>query len=108
MISDTTLYGKHHTQNYVILMNNCIHLHKYHYYTRVTRSLFVYVGKSVILRHVRNGTELAPIDQNLYYDFDYQVTNHITPRVVQPVSTYHTVFIYLKLLLIINGFSLIK
>ena len=44
-------------------------------------------GESVILRHVRNGIELVPIDQNLYYDFNYQVTNHITPRVALPVST---------------------
>ena len=46
-----------------------------------------YVGEAIILRHVRNGVELRPIDQNLYYDFDYQLTNHITPRVVMPVST---------------------
>ena len=52
----------------------CIHVH-------------TYTGESVTLRHVRNGVELSPIDQNLYYDFNYQVTNHITPRVVQPVST---------------------
>ena len=45
-----------------------------------------YIGEAVILRHVRNGVELAPIDQNLHYDFDYQLTNHITPRVVMPVS----------------------
>ena len=44
------------------------------------------VGEAVILRHVRNGVELPPIDQNLFYDFDYQLTNHITPRVVLPVS----------------------
>ena len=44
------------------------------------------VGEAIIVRHVRNGVELPPIDQNLYYDFDYQLTNHITPRVVQPVS----------------------
>ena len=29
---------------------------------------------------------MAPIDQNLFYDFDYQITNHITPRIVMPVS----------------------
>ena len=49
--------------------------------------LYMCAGESVILRHVRNGIELVPIDQNLYYDFNYQVTNHITPRVVLPVST---------------------
>ena len=49
--------------------------------------LYMCTGELVILRHVRNGTELAPIDQNLYYDFNYQVTNHITPRIVLPVST---------------------
>ena len=53
---------------------------------------FMCIGESVILRHVRNGVELAPIDQNLYYDFDYQLTNHITPRVVQPVSIIQYVY----------------
>ena len=48
---------------------------------------FICIGEALILRHVRNGVELRPIDQNLYYDFDYQLTNHITPRVVMPVST---------------------
>jgi len=46
----------------------------------------VLLGQSLILRQVRNGVELPPVDQNLFYDFDYQVTNHITPRVVLPVS----------------------
>ena len=50
------------------------------------------VGEAIIVRHVRNGVELPPIDQNLYYDFDYQLTNHITPRIIKPVSvsTNHT------------------
>ena len=47
----------------------------------------LYTGEGLILRHVRNGVELPPIDQNLFYDFNFQVTNHITPRVVMPVSS---------------------
>ena len=53
-----------------------------------------HIGEAVILRHVRNGVELAPIDQNLYYDFDYQLTNHVTPRVVLPVSDIATPYIH--------------
>ena len=47
---------------------------------------YTYIGVGVILRHVRNGIELPPIEQNTHYDFDYQLTNHVTPRVVLPVS----------------------
>ena len=49
---------------------------------------YVLLGQSVSLRQVRGGVELPPIDQNLFYDFDYQLTNHITPRVVLPVSVW--------------------
>ena len=48
--------------------------------------IHTYVGEAITLRHVRNGVELPPIDQNLFYDFDYQITNHITPREVLRVS----------------------
>ena len=57
------------------------------------------LGASVILRHVRRGVELPPIDQNLFYDFDYQQVNHITPRVVLPVSKNHVIkgeFLYVQ------------
>jgi len=53
--------------------------------------VYVPLGASVILRHVRRGVELPPIDQNLFYDFDYQQVNHITPRVVLPVSESHVI-----------------
>ena len=45
-----------------------------------------HVGEGVILRHVRNGVEMPPIDKNLFYDFNFQLTNHVTPRTVLPVS----------------------
>ena len=51
--------------------------------------LCTYIGEAITLRHVRNGVELPPIDQNLFYDFDYQITNHITPREVLRVSDNH-------------------
>ena len=44
------------------------------------------IGNAVTLKHVRNGEELPPVDQNLHYDFNYQLLNHITPRVLMPVS----------------------
>ena len=59
---------------------------------------FICIGEAIILRQVRNGVELPPIDQNLFYDFDYQITNHITPRRVLPVSNcsvkLHAVHVY--------------
>ena len=61
----------------------------------------VYTGEGVILRHVRNGVEMPPIDQNLFYDFNFQLTNHVTPRVVLPVSNVNTcmyVCIYMYIL----------
>ena len=33
---------------------------------------------------------MPPIDQNLFYDFNFQLTNHVTPRVVLPVSNVNT------------------
>lgn len=40
------------------------------------------IGKALNFRHIRNGTELTPIDTNLNYDFNYQQTiifdEHIT------------------------------
>ena len=61
-----------------LIWQECVHTNKMAY--------FSIIGRSVILRHIRRGVELPPIDQNLFYDFDYQLTNHITPRVVLPVS----------------------
>ena len=44
------------------------------------------IGEGLILRHIRNGVELDPIDLNRNYDFDYQQINYI-PRVqLLPVS----------------------
>ena len=48
----------------------------------------ILTGSQVILRHIRNGVELNPIDLNLHFDFNYQQINYI-PRVqVLPVSGY--------------------
>ena len=41
-----------------------------------------------MLRHIRNGTELQPIDVNRNYDFDFQQTNSIPEVQILPVSIY--------------------
>ena len=42
----------------------------------------------MVLRHIRDGVELNPIDINRNYDFNYQQINFI-PRVqILPVSVY--------------------
>ena len=48
----------------------------------------MYVGVELVLRHIRNGVELDPIDLNRNYDFNFQQLN-VIPRVqVFPVSMY--------------------
>ena len=49
--------------------------------------IYLRIGEGVILRHVRNGVEMPPLDKNLFYDFNFQLINHVTPRTVLPVST---------------------
>ena len=45
------------------------------------------LGEGLVLRHIRDGVELDPIDVNRNYDFNYQQTNFI-PRVkILPVSS---------------------
>ena len=46
----------------------------------------IFIGAQAILRHVRNGTELDPIDINLNYDFNYQQINFIKRVKILPVS----------------------
>ena len=44
------------------------------------------IGAELILRHIRDGVELEPIDVNRHYDFNFQQFNFI-PRVkILPVS----------------------
>ena len=58
----------------------------------------IYIGEAITLRHVRNGVELPPIDQNLFYDFDYQITNHISPREVLRVSSNNYIISIIRIL----------
>ena len=53
----------------------------------------IFIGRGLILRHLRWNPEcevmeeLAPIDQNLRYDFDYQQTTHLPKEVtILPVG----------------------
>ena len=43
------------------------------------------VGAELVVRHIRNGVELDPIDLNRNYDFDYQQTNFIPEVKILPV-----------------------
>ena len=47
-----------------------------------------YIGAELVLRHIRNGVELDPIDLNRNYDFDYQQINYIPEVQIFPVSSY--------------------
>jgi len=40
----------------------------------------------LILKHIRDGRELKPIDVNLNYDFDFQQTNYIPKAQILPVG----------------------
>ena len=42
-------------------------------------------GVALTLKHIRNGTELKPIDINRNYDFNFQQTNYIPKVKVLPV-----------------------
>ena len=43
-------------------------------------------GQEMVLRHIRNGVELKPIDVNRNYDPNFQETSYITPVHMLPVS----------------------
>ena len=49
-------------------------------------NFYTYVGAQLILRHIRDGVELDPIDLNLNYDFNYQQINFIEKVKILPVS----------------------
>lgn len=49
----------------VTLMGSVYHMHM--------------TGRSVVTRHIRNGTELPPLGQRKYYDFDVQVSSTTPP-----------------------------
>ena len=44
------------------------------------------IGVGLLVRHIRGGVELNPIDVNLNYDFDFQQTNFIPSVKILPVS----------------------
>ena len=48
----------------------------------------LYVGAELVLRHIRNGVELDPIDLNRNYDFNFQQINFIPSVQILAVSTY--------------------
>ena len=48
--------------------------------------VYTFIGAEVVLRHIRNGVELDPIDVNHNYDFNYQQINYITNVKILPVS----------------------
>ena len=45
------------------------------------------IGVGLVVRHIRDGVELNPIDVNLNYDFNFQQTNFIPSVKVLPVSS---------------------
>ena len=49
--------------------------------------MHTYVGAELVLRHIRNGTELDPIDLNRNYDFNFQQVNYIPSVQILPVSS---------------------
>ena len=61
-------------------------LHLYSAYLYVYAYKFHFAGAEVILRHIRNGVELDPIDFNHNFDFDYQQINFIKRVTILPVS----------------------
>ena len=83
------------------LNNNCynyldaVHIHIATYtelvYTHCACS-YIYVhaklliGVEMVLRHIRNGVELDPIDVNRNYDFNFQQTNFISRLQILPES----------------------
>ena len=48
----------------------------------------IFIGAELVLRHIRNGEELDPIDINRNYDFDFQQLNFIPSVQILPVSYY--------------------
>ena len=47
----------------------------------------IFTGAELVLRHIRNGVELDPIDINRNYDFDFQQLNFIPNVQILPVSS---------------------
>ena len=59
--------------------------------------MYAYIGAELILRHIRNGTELDPIDINQNYDANFQQFNFIPFVQILPVSiTAHKLHVLLK------------
>ena len=47
----------------------------------------IFTGAELVLRHIRDGVELDPIDINRNYDFDFQQLNFIPNVQILPVSS---------------------
>ena len=56
--------------------------------------IYMYVGAELVLRHIRNGEELVPIDLNRNYDFNFQQLNFIPSVQILPVSNVHMCTVY--------------
>ena len=50
-----------------------------------------FVGSELVLRHIRNGVELDPIDLNQNYDFNFQQLNFIPVVQILPVSNMYMI-----------------
>ena len=69
----------------------CLHYKVYYLVVNIrTRNFYmhtyVYIGAELVLRHIRNGVELNPIDLNRNYDFNFQQLNSIPNVQILPVS----------------------
>ena len=60
--------------------NLLVNIHTRYAYVRT------YIGAELVLRHIRNGVELNPIDLNRNYDFNFQQLNSIPNVQILPVS----------------------
>ena len=48
--------------------------------------MYTTIGVEIVLKHIRDGVELNPIDVNRNYDFDFQQTNFIPQVKILPVN----------------------
>ena len=74
----------------------CMHYKVYYFVfnIHIQGILYMYIGAELVLRHIRNGVELNPIDLNWNYDFNFQQLNFIPNVKILPVSNLHTYTVY--------------
>ena len=63
-----------HNQQFAVLANRVfdMYAHKVCYFVFNIHFLYyTYIGAELVLRHIRNGVELNPIDLNRNYDFNF-------------------------------------